>query len=145
VNLVFKVSDELDRVACQGKAKEWSTTSIYEVDDAEKIHNHFLHTRLEFEEMEGSNFSKLTSSLTDPEYDISDKKRVGLSLNPFYTLQHVEKFDVFVFKDYVEDNPVTRGALSMLEDLKNQGKTSSRFVAFSTLIRCVDTLHIFWD
>ena len=145
VNLVFKVADEYDVISCQTRVKEWSKTTIYEVDDEEDIHNHYLHTSTTFQKVEGDNFSRLVSFNTDPKYDISDKKRTGLALNPFNMLQYIEKFDVFVFREYVEDNVVTRAALSLLENVKENAELTSRFVPFSTFIRCVDTLFNFWD
>jgi hypothetical protein len=145
VNLVFRVTDEFDIIACKGKAEEWSKTTLYEVEDAEKIHNHYLHTRMKFEDVENSEHKVLRSFITEPEFDISDRKRTGLALNPFYVLQYIEKFDVFTYKEYVEDNFVTRAALSMLTDLEGGKPTNSRFVPFSTLTRCIDTLNTFWD
>ena len=145
VNIVFRVTDEHDTIACQGRADEWVKTLIYEVDDPSEIDNHYLNTKHSFEEIPGTSLSKLVSACTDPEYDISSKMRSGLSMNHHNTLRYIEKFNVFVFRDYVEDNFVTRAALSMLEDVKNGKQTTSRFVPFSTFIRCVDTLHTFWD
>ncbi|MEY2973072.1 MAG: hypothetical protein RI886_849 [Pseudomonadota bacterium] len=145
VNLVFKVTDEFDIIACKGRAEEWTKTILYEVEDAEEIHNHFLHTRYKFNKIENSELSELSSYTTEPEFDISNKKRSGLALNPHHILQYIEKFDVFVFREYVEDNFITRAALSMLKDLEENKKTGSRFVPFSTFIRCVDTLNVFWD
>jgi len=145
VNLVFRVFDEHDASVCESRAEEWSKNLFYEVEDPEEIHNHFLHTKHKFEKIEGSDLSKLVSVCTDPKFDISNKKRSGLSLNPFYTLQYIKKFNVFVYRDFVEDNPVTKAALCMLETLRNGGKVSSRFVSISTLIRCIDTLNTFWD
>jgi hypothetical protein len=145
VNLVFRVTDDHDILACKARSEEWSKTTIYEVEDPEQIHNHFLHTQHKFEKIPGSDLSKLISFSTDPEYDISDRKRSGWAFNSFYVLQYIDKFDVFVYRDYVEDNSVTRAALSMLEDLKETGTSTSRFVPFSTLTRCIDTLNNFWD
>jgi hypothetical protein len=145
VNLVFRVTEEFDIIACKGRCEEWSKNVIYEVEDKEQIHSHFLNTRLDFKPVEGSSLSRLESYSTDPKFDISDKKRVGLSLNPFYTLEHLEKFNVFVYRDYVEDNFVTRAALSMLSELKEGRGGGTRFVPFSTLTRCIDTLNTFWD
>jgi hypothetical protein len=145
VNLVFRVVDEYDLIVCKSMSEEWSKASLYEVDDPVQIHNHFLHTGHEFKKIENTELSRLISFSTDPEYDISDKHRVGFSLNPNYILQYIEKFNVFVYRDFVEDNPVTRATLSMLEDLKNTGKSTSRFVSFSIFTRCITTLNTFWD
>jgi hypothetical protein len=145
VNLVFKVTDEYDIIVCNSRAEEWSKTAIYEVEDTKQIDEHFLHIKHTFKKIEGSDLSELVSVCTDPKYDISDKQRRGFALNSFHILNYIEKFDVFVYKDYVEDNPVTRAALSMLEGLKNGESPGSRFVSFSTFIRCIDTLNTFWD
>ena len=145
VNLVFRAFEELDIVVCKNRSEEWSQSYLFEVEDAEEINNHYLNTRFVFEDEEDVDWAEMSQMVVDPKFDISEKKRHGFALNPYHTLSYVEKFDVFVFREFVEDNVVTRAALSMLEDLRAGKKPGSRFLAFSTLMRCINTLDNFWD
>lgn len=145
VNVVFRVFDEHDINVCDGEASEHTKTYLWEVDDPEKIHLHFAHTRMLWSEGDENGFSRLTEWVTEPEHDISDTKREGWQSNFNRLLIKIEKFNVYRYYDYVEDNPVTRGALQLLEDLKRDGKNGSRFVPSSTLLRSLRVLNIFWD
>lgn len=145
VNIVFKVFDEHERYSCDAEASDWTKTYLWEVEDPEAIHLHFSHTKMEWTETSEGRLSRLKDFVTDPKYDISHLKRSGWQTNFDQLLTKVEKFDVYRYYDYVEDNPVTRGALKVLEELKENGTNGSRFVAFSTLIRSLRVLHLFWD
>lgn len=145
VNIVFKVLDEHDKIVCDAESSEWTKTSLWEVEDPEKIYLHFLNTRMKWSEPDENGTTTLEKWITEPEYDISDKKRNGWESNFDQLLTKIDKFDVYRYHDYVEDNPATRGALKMLEDLKQEGKNTSRFVDFSMLIRSLRVLNTFWD
>lgn len=145
VNIVFRVFDEHDRAVCDAESSEWTRTYLWEVDEPEKITLHFANTRIKWSEPDENGNSALEKWITEPEYDISHTKREGWQSNFDSLLRKVEKFDVYRYSDYVEDNPATRGALAMLENLKEDGTTTSRFVPFSTLIRCLRVLNVFWD
>ena len=99
---------------------------------------------MEFKPIPGTDLSEFVESYVNPEHDITPHKKVGWAYNDNY-LNYVEKFDVFYFKDYVEDNAVTRGALQLLRELKEGKDSGSRFVPFSTLSRSISALHAFWD
>ena len=144
VNIVFKVYDELDKIVCSGLTETWKQTTIYEVESPSVI-DKFYETRvMEFKPIPGTDLSELVESYVDPKHDIKHLKKTGWAYNDNY-LNYVEKFDVFCFKDYVEDNLVTRGALQLLRELKEGKDSGSRFVPFSTLSRSISTLHAFWD
>ena len=145
VNVVFKVFDEHEKIRCDAEASDWIKTSLWEVDNPEKITLHFSHTDIKWSTGDGKKYSTLKEWITDPEYDISNTKRMGWQTNFDQFLTKIEKFDVYRYHDYVEDNPATRGALQMLEDLKQDGKNTSRFVDFSLLIRSLKVLNTFWD
>lgn len=145
VHVVIRVYDEYDLIVCDGYSEEWSKSYLYEVDDPEEIDLHFLHCKHKFEPIEGSDLSKLVTIVTDPKYDISNKKRSGWSLNPFSFLKKARKPGVYFYTEYVEDNPVTRGALQLLEELKDKKENTSRFVPFSTISRSLLALNTFWD
>lgn len=144
VNIVFKVYDEFDKIVCSGLAETWKQTTIYEVESPSVI-DKFYETRvMKFEPIPGTDLSKLVESYVDPEHDIAPYKKMGWAYNDNY-LNYVEKFNVFCFRDYVEDNAVTRGALQLLQELKEGKDSTSRFVPFSTLSRSISALHAFWD
>lgn len=147
VNIVFKVTDELNGQLCDNYSSAWTKTFIWEVDDPARIDQYFLHTRMEWEDDDDleKGHKKLAGFRTDPQYDISYTKKHGWSINNFEFLKKIEKFNVYRFHDYIEDNSITRSALLMLEGLKNGEDTGSRFVSFSTLTRCLMVLHLFWD
>jgi hypothetical protein len=144
VNVVFEVDNEHDVAVCDGYSEEWSRSFLYEVENPEKIHRHFLHCKHKFKPIEGTELSEL-ETIYDPEYDISDKKRSGWSYNQFNILVKAKKPGVYFFREYVEDNAITRGALQLLEELKDKGRNGSRFVPFSTLSRSLLVLNTFWD
>lgn len=144
VNIIFRVYDKLDKIVCSGLAETWKQTTIYEVESPSVI-DKFYETRvMKFEPIPDTDLSKLVESYVDPEYDIAPYKKMGWAYNDNY-LNYIEKFDVFCFRDYVEDNVVTRGALQLLQELKEGKNSTSRFVPFSTLSRSISALHAFWD
>jgi len=144
VNIVFKVYDEFDKIVCSGLTETWKQTTIYEVESPSVI-DKFYETRvMEFKPVPGTDLSEFVESYVNPEHDITPHKKVGWAYNDNY-LNYIEKFDVFWFRDYVEDNAVTRGALQLLQGLKEQKDNPSRFVSFSTLSRSISALHTFWD
>lgn len=145
VNVVFRVFEEHDRITCDVESSEWMRSTLWEIDDPEKIDLHFMHTKMKWVKAGETGLSRLERWVTDPEYDISSTKRTGWQSNPSRLLTKLEKFDVYRYSDYVEDNPVTRGAISILEELRTGCYDKSRFVAFSALIRSLRVLNTFWD
>ncbi len=145
VNVVFRVFDEHDLIVCDAESSQWTQTTLWEVDDPQKIDFYYMHTRMKWSEPDENGDSTLNEWITDPKYDISELKRVGWQSNLDHFLTKLEKFNAYRYSDYVEDNPITRGALLMLENLKNGAKNPSRFIEFSTLIRSLRVLNTFWD
>lgn len=145
VNLVFRVFDEIDRETCVRMTEDWVKGTVYCVDNVEDIDRYYHSMTRKFEPVPGSDFVRMVSTPCK-EFDISDRKYTGWTYNFDNYLKYVKKFDVFIYKDYVEDNPVTRAALAMLDELKNGEESgSSRFVPFSTLTRNIRVLNTFWD
>jgi hypothetical protein len=145
VNIVFRVFDEHDRMRCDADASDWTKTYLWEVENPEAIHLHFLHTKMKWLEPDEEGNSQLGEFVTNPKYDISHLKRSGWQTNFEQLLTKTKKFDAYRYHEYVEDNLVTRGALKLLEELKENGSNGSRFVPFSTLIRSLRVLNLFWD
>ena len=145
VNIVFKVFEEHDIATCDSESSEYVTQTLWEVDDPEMITNHFMHTRIKWSEADEKGYKWIEDWITDPKYDISSKKRKGWQSNPRQMLTKIDKFNVYRYHDYVEDNSITRGALALLEQIKDGHDSSSRFAIFSTLIRCIRVLDTFWD
>lgn len=150
VNVVVEVFDQHDIARCESLSSEWIRSTLYEVEDTEKIHLHFLNTEFKFKSDETmGGLSVLTETYTDPEYDISDKIRRGWTYNDMI-LTKAKKPNIYFLRDFVEDNEVTRAALKMLKDIKEDGEnacnsSTSRFVLFSCISRCLKTLSTFWD
>ena len=146
VNVVFRVFDEYEKGNCDADASDWTKTYLWEVEDPEVIHLHFANTKMEWTEASKGSLSRLKDFVTDPQYDISHLKRSGWQSNFDQLLTKVKKFEnTYRYHEYVEDNPATRGALAILEDIKSNKKSRSRFVLFSSLIRSLRVLNTFWD
>jgi len=145
VNIVFKVFEEHDKISCEANSSPWAFTSLFDVEDPKQIDEYYANGTMVFSSDKPGEGAVLTDFKVPPEYDISDKKRTGWVTNHDQILTHIKKFDVYRYQNYVEDNAATRGALSLLENLKENSATTSRFVCFSTLLRSLRVLDTFWD
>jgi hypothetical protein len=145
VVVTFKVFDEFDSNLCDGYCSEYQRNILYEVEDVKDIHRHYLSTEFKFKNIKDSEMTELVSVQTDPEHDISQKIKRGWTNNPFQILNKAKKPGVYFYRGYVEDNAVTRGALQLLQELKNKGSNNSRFVSLSTINRSLMALDTFWD
>lgn len=145
VNIVFRVFEEHDKSSCEASSSPWAFTSIFDVESPEQIDEYYANGTMVFSDHEPGKGSFLKRFEVPAEYDISDKKSTGWAMNPNELLIRIEKFDVYRYYQYIEDNAATRGALSLLENLKQTSTTTSRFVCFSTLIRSLKVLDTFWD
>lgn len=145
INVVFKVEDEHDIIVCDGYSDTWTKNYLYEVENPEQIDLHYQHTTHKFVPIKNSDSLTKMVSTVDPKYDISDTKRSGWSYNSYCFLQKAKKPNVYFYRDYVEDNLVTRAALQLIQDLKDNKESTSRFVEFSTFSRSLLTLNTFWD
>jgi hypothetical protein len=65
-------------------------------------------------------------------------------INEWYCLEYKERFNVYVFREIVEDCEVTRGAIREIRRVR-EGGLESRFTEASRVRRCLMTLSIFWD
>ena len=144
VNVVIQVYEKEDICVCDAYCQDFCRNLLYEVEDPELIHLHYLHTTHFSKKVEGTNLSELIST-HDPEYDISDRIHKGWTNNPEQFLTRTKKPGVYMFKQYVEDNLVTRAAIKMLHDIKEGEPNTSRFVIFSAIKRCLSALETFWD
>lgn len=63
------------------------------------------------------------------------------------TWQYIEKFDTFVFREWIADSPITRAIIAELQFYKNHGKlpTVYRGTDESTVLRHLRTLNNYWD
>jgi hypothetical protein len=145
VIVTFKAYTKLDINLCDGYCSEFQRNLLYEVESVDDIHQYYLNTKFNFKASKNSDLSTIVSTQIDPKYDISEKIRRGWTNNPFHILNKAKKPGVYFYRGYVEDNAVTRGALQLLEELKDNKKNNSRFVLSSTLLRSLMTLDIFWD
>jgi hypothetical protein len=88
--------------------------------------------------------------LNDPKgWDLSSKyKGYGRAwTHNDQTWQHIEKFDVFWFREWVADCAVTRAVISELEYYKEHRKlpTVYRSVDSCIILSHLRTLHSYWD
>jgi hypothetical protein len=64
-------------------------------------------------------------------------------------LNYIEKFDKYVYRGYIEKNPLTEGGIKMLEELIQTMKESydQNLVAqySSDLLRILSAIDFFWD
>jgi len=60
-------------------------------------------------------------------------------------IHYIEKFDVYQFHSYLQDNPLVRGAIQYLEDMKQGEKNISRFEEWSIFESILNTLVFWWD
>lgn len=68
----------------------------------------------------------------------------GEVVNEWYCLEYKERFNVYVFREIVEDCEVTRGAIREIRRVR-EGELESRFTEASRIRRCLMTLNMFWD
>jgi len=60
-------------------------------------------------------------------------------------IHYIEKFDVYQFHSYLQDNPLVRGAIQYLEDMKQGEKNISRFEEWNVFESILNTLVFWWD
>jgi hypothetical protein len=148
VNIVFRAFQNEDKSIyaksmAMANAEDWCKATVY--SDPKLVDQFFLETRVKFVKIPGSNLSKLVRA-SHPTIDLESLKTSGWTMNNDCYLSYIEKFDVFVFRDYIEDNEITRATLNILEGMKNeQHVNTSRFTDYSLFQRCLSTLHLFWD
>ena len=145
VNIVFKVFAEEDIAVCNNYSDRWVKNTLFEVESSEEVDLHYQHTTYKFIPLSESSQLSTMESFTDPEYDILDKKRTGWSYNFDEFLSKAKKPNTYFYREYVEDNVVTRAALHLLQEMKDGKESGSRFVPFSALHRSLKVLNTFWD
>jgi len=65
------------------------------------------------------------------------------SLNSF--LVYIEKFDCYQFREYFQDNPVVRGCIQYLQDMKDSKPNPTRVVEYDQFYAVLNTLTYWWD
>ncbi len=64
----------------------------------------------------------------------------------FPHLVYIEKFDVFQFRDYIQDNPVTRGIITYIDNLKDRIVYGNKYIdPYSVFYACLNNLQYWWD
>lgn len=64
----------------------------------------------------------------------------------FPHLIYIEKFDVFQFRDYIQDNPVTRGIITYIDNLKDRIVYGNKYIEpYSVFYACLNNLQYWWD
>jgi hypothetical protein len=128
LKVVFKVEEEGDIRTCDGYSSEYTHNVLYEVKDPNDITLYWIG---------------------DKDDDFKGKIRRGLSLNPYCFLKKEKnRPGVYVFKEYIDDNPITRAAIKLLKAIKKDptsATSTSRCIPTSVLLRTLITLDTFWD
>lgn len=136
LNVVFKVYDKDYKRKIDSLSQEYVRSSVWVVNDPKEIEQYY--DNIIFDRIPENGWYKSRS--------LFKKKTVsGWSINDFKCLTYIPKFDVYRFREYVENNKITRAAIETLESLKLGEENSARFVDVATLTRCIRALDIFWD
>jgi hypothetical protein len=129
-NVVFAAYDPNFKNMCLDLSSDWKRVLV--AKDKEKAERYF--DGLEFENGNIVNKNGLER----------DKVFMKAWEHQLPHLVYHEKFDVFQLRDYIQDNPATRGIIAYIEDLKN-GISYGHFVPYSSLYSCVYNLQYWWD
>lgn len=123
-NLIFTAHDQYFKGMCVDLAAEWKRVLV--TKDKDKADEYLLKSIEEHSDAERNKIFFKAWEYQSPH------------------LVYNEKFDVFQLRDYIQDNPATRGTIAYIEDLK-RGITYGRFTPFSSLYSCVHNLQYWWD
>lgn len=64
----------------------------------------------------------------------------------FPHLIYIKNSDVFQFRDYIQDNPVTRGIISYIDNLKDKVVYGNKYIQpYSAFYACLNNLQYWWD
>ena len=121
-NLVFTAYNPAFKDMCMGLSAEWKRVLVTKDKD------------------------KADAYLLGDQKNESERDRIFIKAWE-YQFPHVvynEKFDYFQLRDYLQDNPATRGIIAYIEDLK-RGMSYGRFVPYNSLYSCVYNLQNWWD
>jgi hypothetical protein len=131
VKVIFKVEDKQDIQSCETYVDEYCKNIMYCVDNPENITKYYVD-------------KVLGDKVEDLEKEIIKR---GYTLNPYQILHKKKKKPgVYYYKEAVEDNEITRAAITFLKRIKNNpSSNNSRFVPISTILRTLNCLDIFWD
>lgn len=132
IKVVVKVEDEEDIESCKRYSEEFCKDIMYCVEDPEDITKHYMDSVL--------------ADGDKPSTDISEKIMRGFVHNPRFIFSEEKESGVFIYKEYVEDNEITRAVVAMLKRLRdNPTSDHSRFVLLSGILRAITCLDAFWD
>lgn len=129
VNIIFAVSDEF-RAYADRASREWVPTVIYQgITDPDQITS--WYESVSIEQWRSQRHPNLAN---------------GLGVNDRAFLRYLSKFGVYQFRETVENNQITAACLRELYRLHGETvEVNSRFVPISRLMRCLETLCVFWD
>lgn len=135
-NLVFTAQNSTFKKMCHELCSEW-VEKIY-VQDKNVAEKYFdgLETRRD------ENTGEWVS------YNEEGLKRDDIFFrgweHQFPHFVYNEKFDTFQFRDYLQDNPVTRGIITYIDNLKDR-IVYGHCEPFSAFYSCLNNLQYWWD
>lgn len=134
-NLVFAAYDPNLKQMCLELASDWKRVLV--TKDKDKAEKYFDGLVTVETDDGGVNYEN--------KYGLErDKVFMKAWEHQFPHLVYHEKFDVFQLRDYIQDNPATRGIIAYINDLKN-GISYGHFVPHSSLYACIHNLQLWWD
>jgi hypothetical protein len=143
VNIIFTldVENAFNEVFVQ-KTKEYTKVKV--MDSEEDYRNYHSLLDLSFEDRDENEGSpvKITSN-----YHKSPEEKVQYEDIPL--LRYLDKFDKYVYREYVDKNPITLGAFKMLnqlkKDLMNEHEPHELYSYEYTLFKIIEALDLFWN
>lgn len=137
VNLVFSVDKTVDQMAhdiCMRESSEYQKVRVME--SPEDWEEFVMGLEMVFgKEPNEQGYYSLDILRHGP------KEPATMYTNDDNLLRYLPKFDKFVFKEYVELNALTLGALNMLSDIPN---LESSWAGYDKLLRILKCMNLFW-
>lgn len=146
VNIIFTldVENAFNEVFVQ-KTKEYTKVKV--MDSEEDYRNYHISkwynipSLLDRDESEDSSV-KITSN-----YHKSPEEKIQYEDIPL--LRYLDKFDKYVYREYVDKNAITLGAFKMLnqleKELMNEHESHELYKYEYTLFKIIETLDLFWN
>lgn len=141
INLVIEAIDDELRGVLKKKSSKWKDIEYCEnIEIGEK---YFDGLELHHVPLENS---KMTRAVFTNSHGLerSDVFKNGYQYDYSLFIEYLPKFDVFVYRDYVENNGITRATIKQIKKLAD-GENDSRFANWGQFVRCLETLFLWWD
>lgn len=149
-NIVFRITEEYTKGRMDYIMQE---NERIRVAPSEELHNkyyedlHFSYDKKEEINVDGEKFYPVDivnkHGLTDEDVFIWAYRRNMDPLNGF--VNYIEKFDCYQMREYFQDNPVVRGIIQYLQDMKDGEPNPTRVVYSEQFLNTLENLCWWWD